>query len=319
MSEQNKRPAVDPHIAIFRDRIAAAYAEHSIIAGDLQARRAAAETVRAPWVQGGPDMAERIDIPAERGRPRMRLHVPATESRQPRPLLIYIHGGGWTVFSIETHDRLMREYADRSGFAVLGPDYSLSPEAPYPAALEEIGAVLEWVRANAADFGLDGEAVFIGGDSAGANLAIGTALRERDAGRTDLRGLLLNYGAFDPRPRGSWRLLNGPDYMLADDEMAEFWRNYIGDRQIEHVPYAAPLSADLLGLPPTHFCIPSGDILADENLELAEKLRDAGVAVDVREYPEATHSFLEAVSIAPLAGQALDRSAQWLQEVARIS
>ncbi|EMD84621.1 alpha/beta hydrolase [Pacificimonas flava] len=318
MNEQDKLPIVDPDIARFRDRIAAAYAEHAVSANDYAARRAAAEKVRAPWVRGGPEMARSTDLSPGDGCPPMRLHIPVggydIAPREGRPLLLYIHGGGWTVFSIETHDRLMREYAARSGFAVLGPEYSLSPEAPYPQALEEMGHVLDWIRANGAAHGLDTRKLVIGGDSAGANLALGTALRERDAGRRGLSGLLLNYGAFDPRPRESWQRLNGPEYMLADDEMAEFWRNYIGNRTLDEVPYAVPLTADLSGLPPAHFCVPAGDILAEENLELAAAMKDAGVAIDLQIYAAATHSFLEAVSISSLAATALDASARWMRD-----
>src|SRR3546814_6777355 len=91
--------------------------------------------------------------------------------------MLYIHGGGWTLFSIDTHDRLMREYAARAGIAVLGIDYSLSPESKFPFALKECAAALDWIAAQADALNLDANRVLIGGDSAGANLSVATCLQ----------------------------------------------------------------------------------------------------------------------------------------------
>ena len=312
-NSRQDRPKVDRDIAVFRDRLAAATAEHGPPPQTLDDRRSLAEKVRAPWVEGGPQMARTVDIPRSGARPPCRLYLPTEE--EGRPLLIYIHGGGWTLFSIETHDRLMREYAARSGLAVLGPDYSLSPEVRYPVAIEELAATLDWARGEGRkNFGFDGRIV-VGGDSAGANLAIGTALRERDAGRDDIAGLLLNYGAFDPKPRASWQVFGGPEYNLTADEMADFWTNYLGDLAPGDATYALPLDASLTALPPVHMCVAGGDILAEENREMASALRAAGVRVDLAEYPTAIHSFLEAVSISDVADRALQTAADWMRRL----
>ncbi len=160
---------IDPEIGAFVDSINAGYAKLSP-EGEMTIaeRRAVAERVREPWRSGGPIMAETRDF--ELNGLRMRLHRPTSDGAL--AAMLYIHGGGWALFSVDTHDRLMREYAQRAGIAVIGIDYSLAPEAKFPVALNEIVAAIEGLRLQAAALGVDGERMAIGGDSAGANLAV---------------------------------------------------------------------------------------------------------------------------------------------------
>jgi acetyl esterase len=304
---------LDPDIRIFHARTSADYARLSDGApGDLARRRAIAERVRQPWVEGGPAMAHTETLSV--GATRIRIHRPSDAAAL--PALIYLHGGGWTIFSIDTHDRLMREYAARSGCAVVGIDYSLSPEARFPIALDEVAAVCAWLRDEGGAHGIDPARIALGGDSAGGNLALSSALRLRDAGRS-AQALLLNYGAFDTVTRGSHARYDGDAFMLTSSEMAEFWENYLGPTGAAEDPLARPLRADLHDLPPTYLCIAECDILLDENLEMAKRLRAASVAVDARVYPGATHSFLEAVGISALADRAIEEAARWLRGVLR--
>jgi acetyl esterase len=296
-----------PEIRAFRDFILGGYAEQGA-ARDRDHRRQIAEAVRAPLQVGGPVMA-RTDRVTAGGR-RLVIHRPV-EGDDALPVLVYLHGGGWVLFSIDTHDRLMREYAARSGFAVLGVDYSLSPEAAYPQALNDTDAAIDWLEAEGAAFGLDASRWLIGGDSAGANLSLGTTLRRRDRGQSLPRGMVLNYGAFDDLRRGSHDRYGDDRYMLTPDEMTEFWADYAEGRFDD--PYVRPLPADLTGLPPAHLCIAACDILADENRELAARLTAGGVPTDAREYAGASHSFLEASATSSLARDALDTAAAWMQ------
>ena len=304
---------VDPDIRAFLARTSADYARLSHGEDlDLARRRTVAARVREPWARGGPAMAATDTLVVGPRDTRIRIHRPTDAG--PLPALIYLHGGGWTLFSIDTHDRLMREYAARSGCAVVGIDYSLSPEARFPVALDEAEAVWAWLGAQGAAHGLDAERLALGGDSAGANLALSTALRLRDA-RKGAAALLLNYGAFDTVERASHARFDGDAFMLTSAEMAGFWENYLGPDGTAHDhPLARPILADLHGLPPTFLCIAECDILADENLFMADRLRDAGVAVTATVYRGATHSFLEAVEISALADRALDDSARWLRD-----
>jgi acetyl esterase len=302
----------DPDIRRFVDAINAAYVEHGAPAGaSMAARRAVAERVRKPWREGGPIMASSHEM--DMGGVRLRLHRPVADAKL--PVLLYIHGGGWTLFSIDTHDRLMREYAARAGIAVLGIDYSLSPENKFPVALEECTAALDWIAAQADALGLDSDRVLIGGDSAGANLSVAACLLQRQRGRPLPIAMLLNYGAFAPEHTPSYARFGAGDYSLEAGEMDVFWANYVDTPDQLADPLVAPLRADLSGMPPAFLAIADCDILADCNGAFARKLADAGVATRAVTYRGATHSFLEAVSIAPLAGRALDEQAAWIRDI----
>ena len=301
---------LDPSIREFQKRVAADYERHSATGIDgIVERRRIAELVRAPWTEGGPQMAETIEHVVGDRRVPIRIHRPSSDPTL--PTLIYIHGGGWMLFSLDTHDRLMREYAARAGISVVGVDYSLAPEFKFPVPVQEIVDVVHWLRSEGAADGLNADRIAIGGDSAGANLSIATNLALREAGEPVLNAQLLNYGAFDPEPRGSYASFDGPNYNLTVPEMADFWDNYLPPSQANN-PLARPLLADLKGLPPTFLCIAECDILSDENWAMAKALEGAGVEVTAKGYAGATHSFLEAVSISPLADRALAEASHWL-------
>jgi len=299
----------DADIRRFVDAIDNAYAGHGAPV-DVAARRRIAEQVRKPWREGGPIMAESIDL--DMGGLRLRLHRPVTDENL--PVMLYIHGGGWVLFSIDTHDRLMREYAARAEIAVIGIDYSLSPENKFPAALEECDAALDWIAAQADALKLDAGRTLIGGDSAGANLSVATCLLRRQRGKSLPAGMVLNYGAFAPERLPSYARF-GDGYSLECDEMDAFWSQYVDGVEQLADPLVAPLHADLTGLPPAFLAIAECDILADCNHAFADKLSAAGVPVEAVTYRGATHSFLEAVSIAPLAQRAFDEQAAWIVEV----
>lgn len=306
---------LDPSIRQFQRRVAEDYLRHSSgVAGTIEERRRVAELVRAPWVEGGPEMAETIDLRVGERQVPIRIHRPSADPAL--PVLIYAHGGGWMIFSLDTHDRLMREYASRANATVIGVDYSLAPEKTFPTPVEEIVSVVHWLRSEGASAGLKPSRIAIGGDSAGANLSIATNLALIASGEPALDAQLLNYGAFDPEARQSYELFDGPDYNLTSDEMADFWANYLPPDQGRN-PLARPLLADLKGLPPTFLCIAECDILSDENWEMAKALEAAGVDVTAMGYAGATHSFLEAVSISPLADRALAEASAWLSEELR--
>ena len=302
----------DADIRRFVDAINAAYAEHAAPAGaSMAVRREIAERVRRSWREGGPIMAETHEMDMD--GVRLRLHRPVAD--QKLPVMLYIHGGGWTLFSIDTHDRLMREYAARAGVAVLGIDYSLSPESKFPVALEQCAAALDWIVAEAGALNLDAKRVLIGGDSAGANLSVATCLLQRQRGHPLPTAMLLNYGAFAPERTPSYSRFGAGDYSLESDEMDAFWAAYVdGPEQLAN-PLVAPLRADLAGLPPAFLAIAECDILADCNDAFARKLEEAGVPARAVTYAGATHSFLEAVSIAPLANRAIDEQAAWIRDI----
>lgn len=301
---------VDPQLRMFMRRMAEGYAGHPPLDGlPLDDVRRITARVREQWGTGGPEMATREDVDAD--GVRVRILRPSADAAL--PTLVYLHGGGWTLFSIDTHDRLMREYAARAGVAVAAVDYSLSPEARYPRAQDETVAAIGWLRAHGAGHGIDPSRMAVGGDSAGANLALTSQLRLRDEGLPTVAAMLLNYGVFSDRATASWSRYDGGRYMLECVEMQGFWHNYLADQGQRSDPLVMPLLADLRGLPPAFMAIAACDILADGNHAMAAALRDAGVPVEAREYAGATHSFLEAMSVSDLANRAIDESSAWLR------
>lgn len=303
---------LDPDIRRFQREVAAAYGRYPDFDRlPLAERRRIAEEVRAPWAAGGPVMHGTEMLNVGPSGVRIRIHRP--DGRRMLPVLIYIHGGGWTMFSLDTHDRLMREYAARAGIAVVGVDYSLSPEAKFPRALDEIVSVIRWLRAEGEAHGLDPRRIAIGGDSAGGNLAVAANLALLQAGDAPLSAILVNYGAFDRKSAyPSYARYDGPEYNLTTAEMAAFWANYLRGAQDFDDPLACPMGAHVAGLAPTFFAVAACDVLADENRVMAARLVEAGVPVVYREYPGAAHSFLEAVSISALADRALAEASAWL-------
>ena len=309
---------LDPEIALFVEQMTRAWAAHPPFTSvSLPEARAIAEQVRAPWTSGGPAMASVTEhhIPTATGPLRLRVYDPGLQA--PAGMLIYVHGGGWTLFSIDTHDRLMREYAAAGEFLVIGVDYPLSPEARYPMALDGIVALVDWLLdGGASEIGGDAARIAIGGDSVGGNLSLATALRLRDRGSPGvLSGLLLNYGAYlwDCSDEAEARH-GGPGAVLNRAEMEYYFRNYIGaDEALASNPYVCPLLADCAGLPPALLVIPECDVLTEQSHAMALRLAAAGVTVDTRVYAGATHSFLEAMSVAAVARQAIADGAAWVQ------
>jgi len=303
-----------PDMRRFQRWLADAYARHPALDSvALPEARLIAERVRAPLTQGGPQMvrSKELQVATANGAVRVRVHTPSAASRL--PALVYLHGGGWVFFSIDTHDRLMRELAARAGRTVIGVDYARAPEARYPVALEQAVAAFRWARSSAAELGIDADRIALGGDSAGANLALAAALVLRDAGPPP-DALLLNYGVFgDDDSTASYVRFDGPSYNLGRDEMRGFWDRYLGRPRPVDDPLAVPLKAALAGLPRCCLVVPECDVLRDDSLALADRLREAGVPVALQRHAGAVHSFLEAVSMSETAERALALSSAWLR------
>ncbi|WP_203074187.1 alpha/beta hydrolase [Falsiroseomonas ponticola] len=282
----------------------------------LDEARATTEALNIPLAAGGPAMAESADrwLPIRGRRLQCRLHKPVAAAGL--PVLVYIHGGGFVWNSIDTHDRLMREYAAAGGCAVIGPDYALSPEAAFPQALEECAAVVRWVVRHGAEWGLDPARIVVGGDSAGANLAMGVALllRETDPA-LKLRGLLLNYGVFDADLDTPTYREFAEGYFLTREKMRFYFDCYLPRHADRLNPLASPLRADLRGLPPCLLHIAELDVLASENHAMGDALRAAGVAVDQAVFPGTAHGFLRSLNHVAAARRAASEGGAWLARV----
>ncbi|HEY0683835.1 MAG TPA: alpha/beta hydrolase [Steroidobacter sp.] len=308
---------LDPEVRQFVSAVSQAFASHPNFNNlPLPEMRRACEHVRAPWAAGGPVMVQRQErmIPTPAGEVRVRIHNPS--ARANKPALIYLHGGGWTTFSIDTHDRLMREYAACADVVVIGVDYALSPEVKFPVAQRQIAEVVRWARRHSDELGIHRDRIALGGDSAGGNLAITTALRLRDEGEPDaVHAIVTNYAVTDTYSAPEALQRYGYEgYMLGADEMVKFWNNYLSSPDEARNPLVCPVHADLRGLPPVFMVIPECDILTEQNWRLADLLKQAGVKVTTSFYKGASHSFLEAMSIAAISNRAIDDTARWLRE-----
>jgi acetyl esterase len=311
---------VDPQLQEFLRRMAsegAKYPRRDMV--PVAQGRAITEKVRAQWTAGGPQMARTEDImaPTRHGQVQLRVYTPRV--RKLAGCLFYIHGGGFVLFSIDTHDRVMREYADRAGILVVGINYTRAPEAKFPQALDECLDSVQWLRANAGRFGFDAGQLFVGGDSAGGNLTMGISLTLRDAGLPPVAGMVLNYAGYDMGDDHLYapsvlRYGNG-EYGLSLHMMLWFRLLYIDRSRVD--PRMSPLLARVEGLPPSYMVITECDVLYDENIEMVEHLRKAGCQVEAKVYPGTVHSFLEAVSISDAANQAFDDTVKWLNARAR--
>jgi acetyl esterase len=235
------------------------------------------------------------------GRVSVRILRPMG-ARGRLPVILYSHGGGWVVGNSHTHDRLVRELAVGTGAAVVFPNYSLSPEARYPTAIEEIYSVLEWVAEHGAEEDLDGGRVAVAGDSVGGNMTAALTLMAKQRSGPDLRAQLLLYPVTDASfDTGSYHDF-AEGFFLRRDMMQWFWDQYTTDEDERAEITASPLRAtanDLAELPKALVITGEADVLRDEGEAYASKLRDAGVDVTATRYDSIIHDF---VMLNPLRG-----------------
>jgi acetyl esterase len=316
------RTDVSPQIVLDREIApfaAALLAGATVTSADapIDEQRRHAARLRERWVVGGPAMAHRRDGIADTARGPVGFRILYPNCNDRLPTLVYLHGGGWTFLDLDTHDRVVREFAARSSWAVVGVDYPLAPEAPFPTAIEHCAALVEWLRAEAATLGLEAARLAIAGDSAGANLAIATAMKLRNENRALPTALILAYGVYDcDFGRASYRRFGAGDYPLSAERMTFLWSTYLADPALRSNSLAAPLQGDLAGLPPTRLIIAEADILYDENIELAARLREAGNATQAVVYPGTCHGFIEATAVAEISRRAIAEAGSWLATVA---
>ncbi len=245
-----------------------------------------------------------FSLPAPGRFLRARLYRPSPAPGLPAAL--FCHGGGWIWGDLETHDAICRDIAVYSEAAVLSLEYRLAPETPYPGALEDVTAALNWLAASAPALGLDGGRLAICGDSAGGNLAFAAALLARDNAnlpRINFVGLL--YPVVDPGCDSGSQTEFSSDYLLTGEAMRYFWGQYLNGRSGAADPLFAPLNADLSGLPPTTIATAEFDILRDEGEQLADRLAAAGVPVQKRRYPGMIHGFASFPDLTPMASVCL--------------
>ena len=234
----------------------------------------------------------------------------------PLPVILYIHGAGWVFGNSHTHDRLIRELAAGANAAVVFPEYSLSPEARYPVAIEESYAVAQWIGHN--DQGLDGSRIAIAGDSVGGNMTAALTLLAKQRGDVAFTGQVLFYPVTDANFDTPSYHEFAEGYFLRRDAMQWFWDQYTTDPAQRAEITASPLRAtteQLSGLPQALVITGEADVLRDEGEAYASKLREAGVPVTAVRYQGIIHDFvmLNALSGTHAARAAIAQAVSFLK------
>ena len=303
---------VDPQIQILLGARAALPPMHTLSVADARLQMAA----RAIPGLRIPEVASVVnrDMPGPGGPLPLRIYTP--EGPGPFPLMVFFHGSGFVVCSLDTHDAMCRNLCVGTGSVVVSVDYRLAPEHKFPAAPDDCLAATRWVVANAAALRGDTTRVIVAGDSAGGNLAAVTALRCRDEGGPALAGQLLIYPVTDYHTPGTPSYAENADgYGLTRAGMEWFWNHYLTDPSHGTHPHAAPLRApSLAGLPPAYVTTAEYDPLRDEGEYYGEALRAAGVPTRIKRWDGVNHGFFFFVGIVDKSGAAMDEACAWVNE-----
>jgi len=253
-------------------------------------------------VGDGPELShvEELAIPTSGGQIAGRRYVPDDE---PTGTVVWIHGGGWVICDLETHDAMSRLLALSSGCEVIGVDYRRAPEHPFPAPLDDAWDALRWAASQG-----NGRPLIIGGDSAGGNMAAVCARRTRDRGGPQVALQVLVYPVTDCDFTTPSYFEHGarPETFLTRDEMRWFFDHYAPDRSTRTNPEISPLrAADLSGLPPAVVLTAEYDPLRDDGLKYVAALRAAGVPVTHHHYDDMIHAFFSLVNVLERGNEAV--------------
>ena len=251
-------------------------------------------------------------IPGPGGPLRVRLYRPA--DRQPLPALVYLHGGGWLMGSIQTHDSYCRSLCRRAELVVVSVDYRLAPEHKFPAAVEDAYAAACWVGACAGQLGIQPEGIAIGGDSAGGNLAAAVTLLAREREWPAFGFQLLIYPVLDFHFETASYHENGSGFDLTRQDMIWSWRHYLANELDGRSPLASPLRGEnLRGLPAGLIITAQYDPLRDEGERYARRLAEEGVPVICKRYDGMIHGFARRLKQFDVARDALADTAAALR------
>jgi acetyl esterase len=292
---------LDPNLEPIARRLAEASPRpHKLDPAEWRRRNAKLTTEAKPPRPRGIRVEDTVAEARDR-RVDVRIYRPAGGQKQ--PVLLYMHGGGWVVDSIDTHDAICADIANETPCTVVSVGYGLAPEHPFPAGLLDCEAALAWALANASRLEIDPGRVAVGGDSAGGNLAAALSIKLRESGEPSPVGYqVLLYAPLDlDLDRPSFRRFRDGPYLYRD-LMLWSWNHYLQGRLDLDDPLAAPMKArDLSGLPPAYVVTPEYDPLFDEGVAYATRLVAAGVNVEYRRAGGLLHGFMRFRSISELA------------------
>lgn len=300
----DSRPPVHPDLLA----VAASLREAGllpVVHGDVQSVRAQLERINAWAAQRSVPLSyERtLGFSVDGRTVPCKLYWP--EGDETPCLMFYCHGGGFRHGSLAGWDAPLRQLVRDGGMAVLSIDYALSPDYRFPVAFNEVVAIVSRVIKLGAITECPVRGYALGGDSAGANLALGAAVALRDSGIDALRQLLLFYGSYSrDMSSDSWLRFGGyAGQNLSVETMGSYWASYLANDEADW--RVQPITAELAGLPPTRMVIGELDPLLDENRALAQRLKDAGVVTNLQVLANMTHGFIRFNEVAPIARNVL--------------
>ena len=308
-------------MATLTAEMAAILARVPMIAGDtrpvsemlVEEARARTRRVWSGYWNAQPPRVTRVEeltLAGPAGPIPIRLYDPEADGDG---LVLYLHGGGFVVGDLETHDGIARRLALFAGTRLASVAYRLAPEHPYPAPLDDCVHAASWAAATAPRFA-------VAGDSAGANLALATALRLRDEGRTGPVAALLFFGCYDRAMRGnSYELFGNGGYGLTKNDVDWYWRQYLGPLSAVPPVYASPLGCDLRGLPPLLVGAAECDPLADDSRRLASALSAIGQPCNYVVWQGLVHGCVGMSRDLNRADRILAETAVWLRSQIRRS
>lgn len=264
---------------------------------------------------GEPKPLERVEdltVSGPGGEIPIRLYASTREDRL--PALVYLHGGRFISGNLETHDRVCRDLADRSGWMIIAVDYRLAPEYLFPAAVEDAFAVVSWTGREGLKLGVDPSRIGVGGDSAGGNLAAAVALMASDAGPPRLCCQMLIYPMLDATCSGESHRTMASGYGAGSADMKLGYALYLGETGRPKDPRVSPVFADGLSrLPSTFVLTAEFDSLRDEAELYAARLESAGVPVELVRIPGAIHGIFQMAGVLKSGDSALEQAADFLR------
>ena len=309
MTDPTARPGIDPTMQALLDAFPFKFtAEDGVEVAREQMRQMKAPPELLPEMRieertvGYGDVT---DIP-------VRIYWPPVEQHENLPVVVFYHGGGWSIGDLDTHDPVARSHAVGAEAIVVSVDYRLAPEHPWPAGIDDAWAALRWVGEHAAELGGDPSRIAVAGDSAGGNISAVMTQLARDQGGPPLLFQLLWYPSTTGDTQLPSMIENADGPILDRDVVAAFLHWYLGDMDLSDPaklpPTLAPANtADLSELPPAFIGTAEYDPLRDDGALYAELLRAAGVSVELRNEPTLVHGYVNFALVVPAAGEATNR------------
>ena len=253
-----------------------------------------------------------VTYPTAGGVQKARVYMPAGVAAN-APVVLYIHGGGWVIADLDVYDSSPRALAKATGAIVVSIEYRHAPEAKFPAAHDDANAAYQWVLKNAAGWGGDPKKIAVVGESAGGNMAVNVAIAARDKGWPAPLAVVAVYPVADSNMATSSKVAKATAKPLNTPMLAWFFGHTLSNPAQATDPRLNLVGADLKNLPPTTIILAEIDPLHDDGVNLADKLKAAGVAVDLKEYAGVTHEFFGMGTVVADAKDAEDFAAAKLK------